>query len=137
MRRGRAGEGHAFEQTGGRRGEPNLTSYEDKRVVRDRERCLHGLLDHHDRYAGLVDGAYGRGHLANVAGRQPRRRLVQQQGFRLAHQRRAEGQHLTLTATQVPGDGGQPFLQVGKEAEDPPARANRVASAAEELDRKP
>ena len=82
----------------------DLARLEDVGAVGPLERLGGVLLDEQHGGALLVDLRDDVEDLLDELGRQPHRRLVQQQQLRVGHQRAADGQHLLLAAGHRAGD---------------------------------
>src|SRR5882757_5723463 len=93
-----APDGFVLAQVGRFAAEHDTTRLEHVRVLRVRERKHGVLLDDDDRRAGLVHLAQHAEDLARDEGREPQRRLIEEQEARLGHHRAAKCEHLLLAA---------------------------------------
>src|SRR5262249_29950663 len=69
-------------------------------AVGDLQRLARVLLDEEDRLALLLQLAQGQEYLRDELGREPQRRLVEQEQRGARHQRASDRQHLLLAAAQ-------------------------------------
>src|SRR5207248_8788818 len=100
-------------QIGGRSGNRDGAALEDVGVVRDGERLARVLLDEEQGGSRTVDLLQEREDLRDEDGREPHRRLVEQQDARLLQQGARDGEHLLLAARHLPGGKRSPPLERG------------------------
>ena len=81
------------------------------------QHLLHVLLDDQHREPAGADTFHQLEHLLHHDRRQTRRRLVEQQQFRIRHQRAADRAHLLLAARHGAGHLAAPLLHARKQVE--------------------
>ena len=91
--------------------------FEHIAAVGDPQAFLRVLLDEQQSDAGLAHPPQGGEQLLHHGGREPERRLVEQQDIRVGHQRAADGEHLLFAAAHGARDLGGAFAQARKQPE--------------------
>ena len=94
----------SLQELGGLAVHDDLAGLHDVAVVGDRQGHVGVLLDEQDARARLVDGHDRVPDLAYQLGGQAQGGLVQDEQFRIGHQRPPDGQHLLFAAGQVAGN---------------------------------
>src|SRR5207253_5059740 len=98
-------------QLSGRSLERDAAALEHVGMVGDRQREPGVLLDQEQRDAVAADRLQRLEHLLDQQGREPHRRLVEEQHARLLKQGARDGQHLLLAAGHLPGRDAAPPLE--------------------------
>ena len=109
----RVGRHHLFRRAGRADG----AGLEQIGAVDHLQHLLHVLLDDQHREPAGADALHQFEHLLHHDRRQPRRRLVEQQQFRVRHQRAADRAHLLLAARHGAGHLAAPLLHARKQIE--------------------
>ena len=94
---------------------PLAAGHQHHDVVGDAQGRGHVLLDEQHGDAGFAHPRHRLHGLADEFRRQPGRRFVEQQHFRIGQQRAGKGQHLALAAGQIAGQQLRPLGEFGKQ----------------------
>ena len=83
--------------------EADFALLHEERGFRDRQRHVHGLLDHHDCYSVVVQVTHHFEELLHNHGGEAQRQLVDEEDPGLGHERHRHAEHVLLAAGQVRG----------------------------------
>src|SRR2546427_10113372 len=110
----RAADGFIFHQPRHGPVPPDLALLDDVGPVREPGRELEILLREHDGQALPLEGGDLLAEGLDDDGRQPFRRLVEEQEARVAHERARDGEHLLLSSREAPPSPPPPPAQPGE-----------------------
>ncbi len=94
----------------------HAAAFDHVRVLGDRERLRHVLLDEQHRHALIADPPHHREQLVEQLRREAERRLVEHEQSRPRHERAPDREHLLFAAAHRPGELIAPLLEPCEEA---------------------